>query len=127
MSSKKNLVILGSTGSIGTQTLDVVDAFPNKFTVLGLSGGRKLALLKQQVKRYEPLMICVLTETDRHEMIDFLSQNKLTATVYSGPSGLVEMSQNTTADLVVVAIVGTASLAPTVAAITAGTNDCFSL
>jgi len=56
-SSIKRLVILGSTGSIGQQTLDIVRAFPQKFQVLGLAGGQNLELLKKQTEEFQPRLI----------------------------------------------------------------------
>ena len=55
--SRKNLAILGSTGSIGTQTLDIVRAFPNDLHVVGLSANKNLALLETQIKEFKPQMI----------------------------------------------------------------------
>ena len=60
----KNIVILGSTGSIGTQTLSVVSEFSSQYNVLGLSAGKNIPLLETQIKQFSPSFICVQDAED---------------------------------------------------------------
>ena len=67
--TKKALAILGSTGSIGTQTLDVVRTFPDRFNVVGLSCNRNLELLSKQIHEFAPLLVCSnATESEKSDL-----------------------------------------------------------
>ena len=115
---KKNIAILGATGSIGTQALEVVDAFPNRFTVSVLTGGRNIDLLVAQAIRYKPKYV-VVAHTDALDQV----KNRLRGlhvTVLSGQEGLIEVVQDPDIDLVLNAIVGSAGLEPTCKAICSG-------
>ena len=105
----KRLAILGSTGSIGQQTLDVVRSFSDRLQVVGLGAGRNLELLKGQIAEFEPRMVSI-GETGL--------QNRLKSPKYELLS-LEEMASHPDVDLVVVAITGKAGLGPTLAAIEA--------
>ncbi len=112
---KKNISILGSTGSIGKQTLEVVSAFPNKFKVIGLCAKDNLNLLAEQVKKFSPKIVSVDTEANAE-----LLQRKLGKTqtvVYSGQVGLIKIAAHKDVDTVVVAIPGSAGIIPTFEAI----------
>ena len=107
----KRIVVLGSTGSIGTQTLDVVRALPSSFEVVGLAAGRNLDLLARQVREFHPRM--VWADVERGEGL----QQTLNG------SSLVSMEQmvrEADVDLVMVATTGRAGLAPTMAALESG-------
>ena len=114
----KKIVILGSTGSIGTNTLDIVSKFPGKFQVIGLTAGTNVNKLEEQVRAFRPTMVA---------MSDAAATTQLRARcvgsrtkVASGAAGLVETATMPEADLVISAIVGGAGLLPTLAAIKAG-------
>lgn len=107
----KRLAILGSTGSIGRQTLDVVRALPNLFQVVGLAAGGNIRLLKEQVSEFKPRYVNYLTDVRRPEDIPsckFLS--------------LEDIASNKGVDMVVIATSGTQSLRATLAAARTGKN-----
>ena len=107
----KRLAVLGSTGSIGTQTLDIVRTFPDDFRVIGLAARRSLKLLEAQVREFRPKLVCCQG-----------SAEEKAALVSNGcvDCGMEEMVRDPEVDLVVTATVGDVSLAPTFAAIDAG-------
>ena len=65
---KKRISILGSTGSIGTQALEVVDKLRDKFEIVGLSAGKNIDLIREQIKKFHPKFVCVATEEDRNTL-----------------------------------------------------------
>lgn len=107
------LAILGSTGSIGRSTLDVVDAHADKLAVVALAAGRNAALLARQAARYRPAFISADVPLDRDGLPDGIA-------VMQGADGLMAVATHPDADLVVVATAGHASIAPTLAALAAG-------
>lgn len=115
---KKNIAILGSTGSIGTQALEVVDAFPDQFIVSVLTGGRNIDLLIAQAIRYKPKYVVVAHDDAVQQVKGNLAG--INITVLSGQAGLVEVVQDPEIDLVLNAIVGSAGLEPTCKAICSG-------
>ncbi len=116
----KKLSILGSTGSVGRQSLEVVRAFPEKFQIVGLSAGKKTELLKEQILEFRPQYICVLTEKDRQDLDAYSHEHSLNLHIFVGTDGLVELATLNEHSLLIVAIVGTASLMPTYRAIQKG-------
>lgn len=116
--SAKRVVVLGSTGSIGVNTLDVIDHLNRtsrqRFRVVGLAAGRNASLLSQQAVRFgvEAIALC-------EGKCNGIPGN---ATCYDGPDAALQLVENTDADLVVAAIVGAAGLPATLAAITRGTD-----
>ncbi|PZE22418.1 1-deoxy-D-xylulose-5-phosphate reductoisomerase [Paenibacillus xerothermodurans] len=113
----KRIAILGSTGSIGTQTLDVISHHPELFTVEGLAGGQNLSLLAEQVIRFQPKKVSVATKTLAEELKQLVPAG---TEVFYGAEGLQEIAAGTDADFVVTAVVGSQGLRPTLAAIEAG-------
>ncbi|MBA2937801.1 1-deoxy-D-xylulose-5-phosphate reductoisomerase [Paenibacillus sp. CGMCC 1.16610] len=113
----KRIAILGSTGSIGTQTLDIIQHAPEKFQVEAISGGYNTKLLIEQVNQFKPKLVSVATKELAHEVQ--LSVPAGTKVVH-GEEGLIEVAAATDADLVVTALVGSQGLKPTLAAIDAG-------
>jgi len=111
----KTIVILGSTGSIGTNTLDIVDRFPTEFRVAGLTAGSNDALLETQIRRFKPRIVALSDQSAatrlRQRCLD------LPVEILAGQEGLVQVASASEADLVVSAIVGGAGLVPTLAAI----------
>jgi len=116
----KRLAILGSTGSIGVNTLDIVKQFPERFKVVSLAAGVNIQLLKQQILQFRPKMISVLnkelSETLRKELASFPTD------IVHGVEGLIQVATHPEVDLVVSALVGAAGLIPTLSAIKAGKN-----
>ncbi len=114
----KRLAILGSTGSIGTQTLEVVTAHPGRFEVTALAAGANLDLLEQQVRRFAPLLVSVGSEASARDLRRRLGRAR--TEVSWGLAGLREAASDSGASLVVSAIVGSTGLVPTMAAVQAG-------
>ena len=114
----KNIVILGSTGSIGTNTLDIVDRFPQDFRVVGLTTGTNDEKLLAQIRRYKPAYVALANESAAARLR--LQCADLPVEILSGNEGVAQVAQASQAELVVSAIVGGAGLIPTLAAIRAG-------
>jgi 1-deoxy-D-xylulose-5-phosphate reductoisomerase len=114
----KNIVILGSTGSIGTNTLDIVDRFPQDFRVIGMTAGSNDDKLEAQIRRFRPATAALASESAAARLRQRCSD--LPVRILSGNDGVAEVAQSPDADLIVSAIVGGAGLVPTLAAIRAG-------
>jgi 1-deoxy-D-xylulose-5-phosphate reductoisomerase len=118
MGSKvKNVVLLGSTGSIGTSTLKVVADLPEHLRLVGLAAGNNIALLTRQALEHRPHAVCLQDPDKARQLQPTLGP---AIQVYSGPQGLVQLATLPEADIVLIAIVGTAGLQPALAAIQAG-------
>ncbi len=116
----KNIVILGSTGSIGTNTLDIVAKFPDQFRVVGLTAGTKEEKLEEQLRTFKPQVVAL---SDKAAADRLRARTKDTGiTILSGLEGVTEVARLSQAELVITAIVGGAGLVPTLAAIQAGKN-----
>jgi 1-deoxy-D-xylulose-5-phosphate reductoisomerase len=115
----KKISLLGSTGSIGVSTLDVVGSNPDEFAVTALAAGRNVTLLKEQIDRFRPLLAAVADEDHAQQLRDLLGPRSATA-VLSGGEGYREAAASADTDLVVSAMVGAAGLLPTLDAIEAG-------
>lgn len=114
----KRVIILGSTGSIGTKTLEVIADFPDAFEVVALSTNAQTGLLAEQVARFRPRAICVCSAQRRNEARHVASLSG--AALHLGTAGLVELVERYEADLVVVATVGFVGLLPTLRAVELG-------
>ena len=108
----KNISILGSTGSIGTQTLDIVKNNPDEFRVVGLTANKNIELLKNQINEFKPEAVGVMDE----EKADLLKQN-VDINVYSGIEGIIKIAALNEIDTVVNSLVGSIGVKPTVEAI----------
>jgi 1-deoxy-D-xylulose-5-phosphate reductoisomerase len=113
----KNVSILGSTGSVGRSTLDVVDAFPEELRVVGLSAGTNLDLLTEQVQRYRPELVSVRNAADVGALRERIGPGVEIVCGADGASAVAAMPQ---ADVVIAAIVGAAGIPPVYAALRAG-------
>ncbi|MFK4339996.1 MULTISPECIES: 1-deoxy-D-xylulose-5-phosphate reductoisomerase [unclassified Paenibacillus] len=113
----KRITVLGSTGSIGTQTLDVVSMHPDQFAVEALAGGSNIKLLAEQAHLYQPKKVSVGTKQLAEEIRPLLPSGM---ELHWGDEGLVELAANTDADMVVTAVMGSVGLHSTLAAIEAG-------
>ena len=122
----KAISVLGSTGSIGTQTLEIVEDFPDQFRVVALSAGRNLSLLVSQIQRHRPDVVALADPALLAELKDRLmalpadTRPEPLPQLVGGPEGLDVVASWDAADLVVTGIVGCAGLLPTLAAIRAG-------
>ncbi len=122
----KAITLLGSTGSIGTQTLDIVESYPEKFRVVGLAAGKNIPLLAAQIRQFRPEIVAI-AQADVFPQL--LSQLKEAIAdlhpqpiIVIGKEGVVEVARYGDAETVVTGIVGCAGLLPTMAAIKAGKN-----
>lgn len=113
--SKKGIAILGATGSIGTQALDVIRAFPTKFEAIVLTCGSNATLLVKQALEFKPKAVVVTDSLQYSYVQDALKGHDIA--VLLGEAGLVEVMQYEEVDVVLNAIVGSAGLKPTVKAI----------
>ena len=112
---KKNLIILGSTGSIGCQTLNIVSKWPEYFNVKALAAGSNIDLLEEQVRKFKPALVSVGDFKPAHELKNRLKDTKVK--VLEGEEGLLEVAGAAGGDLVVNALVGFNGLKPTVTAL----------
>ena len=113
MTNTRSVIILGSTGSIGTQALDVARAFPDEFKITGLTGHSNVQLLAKQANEFFPAYLVVPTEQKKQEISSLLTYEPA---ILVGDKGLIELMA-IPMDILLVAIVGTAALPPVVAAI----------
>ncbi|MBE9221894.1 1-deoxy-D-xylulose-5-phosphate reductoisomerase [Cyanobacterium stanieri LEGE 03274] len=116
----KLISILGSTGSIGTQTLDIVRENPQQFRVIGLAAGNNLTLLAQQIKEFKPEIVAIRDENNLSSLKELLTGIDYQPILLGGSDGICEVARYGSAQSVVTGIVGCAGLLPTIAAIKAG-------
>ncbi len=114
----KNIAILGSTGSIGTQTLQVIAAYPKRFNVEVLTANNQVELLAEQAKRFKPNMVVIANEEKYPRLCELLKDEDIK--VYAGSEAISQVVQASTVDTVVTAMVGYSGLLPTINAIKAG-------
>ena len=113
----KKVVLLGSTGSIGTSTCKVADDVPESVQLIGLAAGGNVTLLSEQISKYHPIAISI---TDPNAARKLANDHSGILEVYCGEEGLIKLATLPEADIVLIAIVGTAGLQPALAAIRAG-------
>jgi len=113
----KNVVLLGSTGSIGTSTIKVAEDLPDRIRLVGLAAGNNAELLAKQTLKHRPEAVSINDPVRAREIQTILGT---TTRVYSGNDGLLKLATLPSADVVLIAIVGTAGLQPALAAIRAG-------
>lgn len=115
----KKLCLLGSTGSIGTQTLDIISRHGG-YEVYSLAVNKRIDRLEEQIRQFKPKKVCVFDEKAAKELRVRVADTSVD--VLSGMSGLIELAQDGSNDLVVTALVGMIGIRPTIAAINAGTD-----
>lgn len=108
------LALLGSTGSIGRQTLEVVRSLPDRFDVVALAAGTNVTILEEQAREFRPKLLCVSREPE------YLRERMHSGAIYGQWAEMEEMVAHPAVDVVVVATVGAAGLGPTLAAVRAG-------
>jgi len=119
----KAISILGSTGSVGVTTLDVVGRFSDRFRVVAMAAGRNLDLLAEQVKRFQPELVSVATPELARDLATRLGTQRVT--IVHGLEGAIAVATHPAAKLVMSALVGAMGLQPTLAAIRAGKDIAF--
>ncbi len=110
-----NISILGSTGSIGTQTLDVVRDHPDCFKVSAITGNKNIKLLEEQAREFNPELVCVADEISASDLKTRLSDTGIR--VLGGKESIIEAAAYKSADTTMVSVVGMAGIEPTIAAI----------
>jgi len=116
----KAITLLGSTGSIGTQTLDIVSQYPEQFRIVGLAAGRNVELLAAQIRQFKPQIVAI-SDVDKFSDLQAAIQDVDPQPILlAGVDGVVEVARYGDAQTVVTGIVGCAGLLPTIAAIAAG-------
>lgn len=115
---KRNIAILGSTGSIGTQALDVISRYPDRFAAYALVANNRVELLIRQARTFLPEVVVIANESHYARLKDALSD--LPIKVWCGSSAIEEVVQDAEIDMVLTAMVGVSGLKPTIRAISAG-------
>jgi len=123
----KKISLLGSTGSIGTQTLDICAEHPDKFEVVALSAGRNIELCAEQTAKFKPKMVSISHSEQLADFKALLKAKGITnmPDILVGPEGMIEVARHADCEATVTGIVGCAGLYPTVAAIEAGKDICL--
>ncbi|MBI4168778.1 MAG: 1-deoxy-D-xylulose-5-phosphate reductoisomerase [Acidobacteria bacterium] len=115
---RRGVAILGSTGSVGVQALDLIARFPDRFEVVALAGGRNADLLARQVLEHRPRLVAIGDERRRADLL--AAAREARAEVVAGAEGLLAAAAHTDADVVLAAVAGAAGLAPSYRALEAG-------
>jgi 1-deoxy-D-xylulose-5-phosphate reductoisomerase len=115
----KAITLLGSTGSIGTQTLDIVAQYPDQFRIVGMAAGRNVELFAQQIRQFKPQIVAICDESKLEELKDAIADLTPQPIILFGDDGIVEVARYGDSEVVVTGIVGCAGLLPTIAAIEA--------
>ena len=118
MSTKKGIAILGSTGSIGTQALEVIESYPEYFDLQVITAGKNSDLLIEQAKKHKPNTVVIGDETAYKKVKEALWEDNIH--VYCGEEALCQVVESTEVHIVLTALVGYAGLKPTIHAIEAG-------
>jgi 1-deoxy-D-xylulose-5-phosphate reductoisomerase len=118
----KNIVILGSTGSIGRSSLEVISKFPDRFRATGLTAGKNSSLLAEQIKEFKPSVVAVPDEETYKNLKSQISNlgSRSKTEIICGAEGIISVAEMSGADTVISSIVGSAGLLPTLAAIKKG-------
>jgi 1-deoxy-D-xylulose-5-phosphate reductoisomerase len=119
----KAISIIGSTGSVGVTTLDVVSRFPDRFRVVAMAAGRNLELLADQIRRFHPQLVSVETPALACDLAQRIGPAGIT--ILHGAEGAIAVATHSEAKLVVSSLVGALGLPPTLAAIKAGKDIAF--
>ncbi|MCL6493971.1 MAG: 1-deoxy-D-xylulose-5-phosphate reductoisomerase [Ignavibacterium sp.] len=113
----KKVLILGSTGSIGVNALNVIRKFPDRFSVAGLTANSNISVLSEQIKEFKPQFVVIKDKSKAKELSEIVNQN---VEIISSENALVEAAQKYDYDILIGAIVGFAGLTPTIEAIKRG-------
>ncbi|WP_414568033.1 1-deoxy-D-xylulose-5-phosphate reductoisomerase [Nostoc sp. CCY 9925] len=116
----KAITLVGSTGSIGTQTLDIVSQYPDQFRIVGLAAGRNVEMLAAQIRQFRPQIAAICLEDQLPALKEAVKDLDPQPILLAGEAGVIEVARYGEAQTVVTGIVGCAGLLPTIAAIEAG-------
>ena len=120
---KKQIAILGSTGSIGTQALQVIEEQSDRYEVYAITANNRVELLIEQARKFQPEVVVIANEAKYEQLKEALSD--LPIKVYTGAKALCEIVEAEPIDMVLTAMVGFAGLPPTMSAIRAGKTICL--
>ncbi|MCA6079657.1 MAG: 1-deoxy-D-xylulose-5-phosphate reductoisomerase [Endomicrobium sp.] len=115
----KRITVLGSSGSIGRQTLNIVSKMKDNIFIEGLAIGSNVKILKSQIRKFKPAAVSVNNSSDAQNLRKWCVSNNIKTGVYSGNTGLEKLVTMPKADMILIAVVGTIGLKPTIAAIRA--------
>ena len=115
----KNISILGATGSIGTQTLDVIRNSNKEINLIGISANSSVKKIIEIINEFNPKYVAMMDEKSANEVKNYCLSNNLNITVYSGIEGLEKIASLKEIDMVVTSVVGMIGLRPTLKAIEA--------
>jgi len=118
----KPITLLGSTGSIGTQTLDIVAQYPDRFRLVGIAAGSNVNLLVEQVRKFKPEIVAIADKSKFNQLRQALADIDPPPMLLAGMEGVEAVAAYGESEVVVTGIVGCAGLLPTIAAIEAGKN-----
>lgn len=118
----RKLVILGATGSIGTQTLDVIRKFKDKFELVGISANKNSSKIIEIIDEFKPPFVTMMDKKAFEEVQLYCREKSLKVNVLYGMDGLIEISTLSCASMIVTAVVGMVGLLPTIKAIKSGKN-----
>ena len=118
----KNIAILGSSGSIGTQALDFIAKAKNEFKVCGLTVHSNINLLKEQIIKFKPSVVSVFDKENADKLQKWCNEKKLKVKVFCGKEGLNKVATIKSADMVLSSVVGSIGLEPLLSAIDSGKN-----
>lgn len=121
---KKQICILGSTGSIGTQALDIIEHHSDMYEAYCLTANTKVEMLAEQARKFHPACVVIADESKYEQLCDLLS-DELDIKVYAGSAALEQVVESQSVDMVLTAMVGFAGLSPTIHAIKAGKKICL--
>ena len=120
----KSIGLLGSTGSIGVQTLQVIDTFPGEYGIKYLTANKNVKLLAEQALKYNPDTVCIVQENFSEELEVLLKNTDITIT--SGRNALLELAGRNDVDLVMNGLVGASGMEPTIEAVKSGVDVALS-
>eukprot|EP01026_Neomeris_dumetosa_P081958 TRINITY_DN929_c0_g1_i5.p1 TRINITY_DN929_c0_g1~~TRINITY_DN929_c0_g1_i5.p1 ORF type:complete len:275 (+),score=39.89 TRINITY_DN929_c0_g1_i5:187-1011(+) len=123
--SPKPFSILGSTGSIGTQTLDICAEHPDKFSVVALAAGSNIELLAEQIRQFKPKLVAIREASNIPQLKEAISDVDQQPEIIPGDEGISAVASHPDTEACVTGIVGCAGLQPTCAAIEAGKDICL--
>lgn len=118
MTKPKSISIIGCTGSIGKQTLEIARTYPDQIRVVGLAGGTNVDLLAEQVREFHPSVVCIKDDSLVRELKDALGDTKIE--IVTGLTGLITIATLPEVEMVVTSVTGSIGLIPTIEAIKVG-------
>jgi 1-deoxy-D-xylulose-5-phosphate reductoisomerase len=120
MLKPKNIILLGSTGSIGTAAFKIAERYPDRFRLIALACGQNANAILPQIRKFKPLLVSVKDDETRELLKDLLSKDRHIPTILTGEAGLLEVASAKGGDLLVNGLVGFVGVKPTILALKRG-------